>query len=206
MGWELQGTLVESCSCEMLCPCWFGVQELMKMDQGWCASPLLVRIDSGDCDGVDVGGLDVIVGTFFPGPTMFDGGGTARLYFDSSTSAAQRAALEPVLQGRRGGPMAVLGGFMSSWLDTVVTAIDVAEDGDTVTASVPAFGGVQSTQLRNEAGTQMTLSNVGFTDALEFEGSTAVLAPSASTWADPDLPESFQTVSGVVGKIHWSGD
>jgi hypothetical protein len=191
----------------MLCPCWYGVPELMKMDQGWCASPLLIRIESGNCDGVDVGGLNVIVGTFFPGPTLFDGAGTARLYFDPSTTEGQRAALQPVLQGQRGGPMSVVAGLTSTWLDAVITEIQVSENGDTVTASVPGYGGVKSSQLRNEAGIQMTMSNVGFTDALEFEGSTAVLAPSAGTsWSDPELPESFECKSGAVGKIHWSGD
>ena len=89
----------------------------------------------------------------------------------------------------------------------MVTDIEVSHDGDTITASVPAYGGVKSTQLRNETGSQMTMSNVGFTDALGFEGSTAVLAPSAGTsWSDPDLPESFECKSGAVGKIRWSWD
>ena len=207
MSWNINGTFVETCSCEMLCPCWYGVQDLMKMDQGWCASPLLVRIDSGTCDGVDVGGLDVIVGAFFRGPTLFDAGGTARLYFDPSSTEGQRSALEPILHGRRGGAMEVLGGLVANWLPTEVTDIEVVEEGKTITASVPAYGNVQSTQMLNEAGLEMTMSNVGFTDGLEFENSTAVLAPSAGTsWSDPAMPQSWECMSGAVGKIRWNGD
>jgi hypothetical protein len=44
MAWNLKGQLVESCSCNMFCPCWFGVQDLMIMDQGWCAGVLGFRI------------------------------------------------------------------------------------------------------------------------------------------------------------------
>ena len=40
MSWRIKGEFVESCSCNMLCPCWYGVKELMIMDQGWCATPL----------------------------------------------------------------------------------------------------------------------------------------------------------------------
>jgi hypothetical protein len=208
MSWELRGTFVESCSCEMLCPCWFGVQELMKMDQGYCASELLIRVDSGRCDDVEIGPATVVIGVYFPGPTLFDGGGTARLHFDASTPEDQRRALEPVLQGGRGGPMAVLASLIGSWLPSEVTSIELREEGDVLTATVAGRGQLRSSRLRNEGGHPMTMSNVGFTDALQFEGSTAVLAPSAGTsWSDPDLPvTSFECKSGAVGTIHWRGE
>jgi hypothetical protein len=34
MTWNLNGKMIESCSCNMLCPCWFGIKELMIMDNG----------------------------------------------------------------------------------------------------------------------------------------------------------------------------
>jgi hypothetical protein len=34
MAWKLSGELIETCSCNMLCPCWFGQADLMLMDQG----------------------------------------------------------------------------------------------------------------------------------------------------------------------------
>ncbi len=48
MAWTIKGEFVEACSCNMLCPCWYGVQDLMIMDQGWCASPWLVRVEEGE--------------------------------------------------------------------------------------------------------------------------------------------------------------
>ena len=33
MAWNLKGQMIQSCSCNMFCPCWFGVQELMIMDE-----------------------------------------------------------------------------------------------------------------------------------------------------------------------------
>ena len=94
MGWSVQGTFVETCSCNMMCPCWFAVQDLMDMDQGWCGTTILVRVESGDCDGVDLSGTDVAVVAHLPGPTLFDGDGTARIYLSDATSDEQRQHLE----------------------------------------------------------------------------------------------------------------
>ena len=65
MSWAIKGEFVEACSCNMLCPCWYGVQELMIMDQGWCASPWLIRIEKGESNGVDISGCNVALVSFF---------------------------------------------------------------------------------------------------------------------------------------------
>jgi hypothetical protein len=67
MTWNLSGKMVENCTCNMLCPCWFGVKELMIMDQGYCAAPILFRIQNGSIDGVDLKRRDVVLAVDFPG-------------------------------------------------------------------------------------------------------------------------------------------
>jgi hypothetical protein len=52
MAWTIKGEFVEACSCNMLCPCWYGVQDLMIMDQGWCASPWLIRVEEGELEDI----------------------------------------------------------------------------------------------------------------------------------------------------------
>ena len=206
MAWEIDGTLVESCSCEMACPCWYGIKDLMVMDQGWCASVMLIRIDSGSCDGVDLSGSDIVVTTHFPGPTLLDGGGAARIYLDPSRSDEQRAALASIFQGERDGPMASLAGMVETWLPAEVTPIEVTEQRNVIRVSVPAFGQLRSSKLANHAGKAMTMQNVGFAESLELDDATAILAPSKGTsWADPELPSSWECKSGAVGTIHWRG-
>ena len=134
MSWHLKAELIESCSCDMLCPCWFGTEELMIMDQGWCASPLLFRIQKGASDGVTLDGCVLVVAADYPGPTLFDGKGTGRLYIDEKSTPDQRQALETIFHGERGGPMAILAGLIDNWLPTQFTTIEVQEEGDTVTA------------------------------------------------------------------------
>ena len=47
--------------------------------------------------------------------------------------------------------------------------------------------------MLNEADLEMTMSNVGFMDGVEFETSSAVLTPSAGTsWSDPAMPQWWE--------------
>jgi len=204
MAWNLTAEFTETCSCNMLCPCWYGVQELMVMDQGWCASAWLLRVQQGSADGVDLSGRTVALALDFPGPTLYDGNGTARLYIDDAASADHCRELEAIFQGKKGGPMEILAGLVTKWLPTQVAKIDFQEKGGTLTATVDGFGQMKSQRLTNEAGQPTTMQNTGFTTALQFENRAAQLAPSSGThWSDPDMPRQFETKSGAVAKFTW---
>lgn len=204
MPMSLKGELIETCSCDALCPCWFGVQELMKMDRGWCDSVFLFLIESGDSNGVDLTGCSVVLGCDLPGPTLFDGDGTARLYIDESANAEQRHELEAVFRGQRGGPMEILGGLMSEWLPSDFCSIDIQDDGDQLTAKVGDVGEIHSGVLKNEAGDAMTVQNAGFAVAFQFEDARFRIAPSGTQWSDAVLPRSFETRSGGRGSWTWN--
>lgn len=201
MAWRLTGQLIETCSCNMFCPCWFTVQELMIMDQGWCASAFAFRIRKGTSDGVNLGGRTAIFAVDFPGPTLFDGNATARLYIDAEASPEQRRELEAILSGKKGGPMAALAPLISTWLPARTAQIDVASEGDAITVTVDDAGRVQSRLVRDAQGQGFTLRGGGFVTALGME--EVELAPSASRWTDPDLRQ-FETKSGARGNFTWN--
>lgn len=204
MGWKVKGELVESCSCNMLCPCWYGVKELMIMDRGWCATPWLIRIQDGESNDVDIGGINVVLAMFFPGPTLLDGDGTARLHIDDRADDDQRRELEAIFTGKSGGPMEVPASLLSKWLPTKFSKITIMESGDTLTANVGDHGVIVSKRLVNEQGDSMTMQNAGFIMALQFRNNAAELAPTdGSSWHDPDLPHSWEGRSGAVGRIAW---
>ena len=54
--YDLEGTLLEACSCGVLCPCWVGADP----DGGACDSFNAYRFDRGTIRGVDVSGLSFI--------------------------------------------------------------------------------------------------------------------------------------------------
>lgn len=191
MTWNLSGKLVESCTCNMLCPCWFGVKELMIMDKGYCASPLLFRIDKGNSDGVDLQGRDVVLLVDFPGPTLLDGNSTTRLYIDDGANEEQRKELEKIFQGKKGGPMQLVSQLTSKWLPTQISKIEINDDGNNLTATVGNFGKIKSEQLKNEAGRIITLSGAGFASAFQFENETFNLAPKWQCMVRPRFASSI---------------
>ncbi|WP_031072672.1 DUF1326 domain-containing protein [Streptomyces sp. NRRL S-118] len=203
MTWSLKGQLYESCSCNMFCPCWFGVQDLMIMDQGWCSGLLGFRVHEGSSDGLSLNDREIVLAVHWPGPTLFDADGTARLSLDDGVDDDQHAELESIFQGRKGGPMAVIDSLVSAWLPTQRARIEVTEDGDTVSLAVEGAGDVRSTLLRDPGGTSFTLRGGGFITGLGLE--EAELAPSGSRWADAEMPHGFETKSGARGHFAWAG-
>jgi hypothetical protein len=178
------------------------VPELMTMDQGWCDSAVAWRIQDGNADGVNLGGRTVVLGIDFPGPTMFDGGATARLYVDDEADEKQRLELESIYQGKKGGTMEALAPLISHWLPTQSASISVADEGDRIGVSVSNAGQIESNLLKDSEGHGFELRGGGFVAGFGMD--VAQMAPSASRWSDPDLPRSFETKSGARGNFTWS--
>ncbi len=201
MAWRLTGQMIESCSCNMFCPCWFTVQELMIMDKGWCATAIVLRTRDGNSDGVDLGGRTVVLAADFPGPTLFDGNATARLYFDSAASPDQRRELEAIMTGQKGGPFAALAPLMSRWLPARSAGISVTDGGDLISIAVDGAGRFDSRRMRDGQGLDFTLRGGGFVAALGMQ--EVALAPTAGSWTDEGLRE-FEVKSGARGDFVWN--
>jgi hypothetical protein len=78
----------------------------------------------------------------------------------------------------------------------------VQEENGTITATIGNVGQIRSERLKNEAGQQMTMQNVGVAMVFQLDNQTAELAPSEGTrWSDPDSPEQWKSKSGAVGRF-----
>jgi hypothetical protein len=183
MSWELNGTLVEACSCESACPCVLGPA---KPDQGWCSGALTFVIDSGNADGVDLSGRKVLF--LIDLPADFAGGdGTVRLHIDDGATAEQTGKLEDIFQGRAGGPGAVLGSLVSTWLPTKKTSISL-EGSDDLSLKVGDVGSVAFVPIKNSNGQPTAVMNAPVLGLIEI--SKAELARGdGSSFADPDMRE-----------------
>lgn len=107
MAWTLEGTYVENCSCDTICPCtWSGLTAHATHDR--CLAMLAFHIDRGDIEGVDVSGLTFALVVDAP-PVMVDGGWKVGVVLDSAATEDQAAALGRVVGGELGGPPAMLG-------------------------------------------------------------------------------------------------
>ena len=103
MPYQLEGRLLEVCTCNVLCPCWVGEDP----DGGTCDGTLAWHIDKGSVNGVDVTGHTIAILCHIPG-NILKGNWNVRIYVDDKASAAQKDALVSVWTGKVGGPIADL--------------------------------------------------------------------------------------------------
>ncbi len=99
MVWTMKLRLLESCSCAQVCPCVLGPA---KPDQEWCSGVFGMEVAEGDAEGVDLAGAKIVLHFELPGDFL-GGIDKAKLYFDPSVSDAQRAQLDSILHGEKGG-------------------------------------------------------------------------------------------------------
>jgi hypothetical protein len=101
--YQLEGRLLEVCTCGVLCPCWVGADP----DGGTCDGVIAWHIDRGTIQGVDVSGLTLAVSEHIPGNILM-GNWKAQVYVDEQATPAQQEALLSVFTGKLGGPIADL--------------------------------------------------------------------------------------------------
>jgi len=105
--YQLEGRLLEVCSCDVLCPCWVGADP----DGGTCDTAIGWHIDSGTIQGVDVSGLTIAISAHIPG-NILKGNWRVLVYVDDKATQAQQDALLSVFTGKLGGPIADLAALM----------------------------------------------------------------------------------------------
>ena len=152
--YDLQGTLLEACSCGVLCPCWIG----QDPDQGTCDSVTAYHFDAGTIRGVDVSGLAVVNVVQIPG-NILAGGWRVVQFVDDRASDEQLAAILDAYQGRLGGPLADLAGLVGEVLAVERAPIahetregkGVLQVSDVVSAEMEPFAGPdgRTTTLRD---------------------------------------------------------
>jgi hypothetical protein len=107
-GYELEGTLLEACSCGVLCPCWIGEDP----DHGTCESINAYRFDRGTIGGVDVSGLAMVNVCLIPGNVLTPGSWKVAMYIDERADDEQFEAIRQLFAGELGGPLADIAGLI----------------------------------------------------------------------------------------------
>jgi hypothetical protein len=126
MAWKLEGTYFENCSCEMPCPCTVSFDAGADYDR--CQVLLAFDVESGEVDGVDVGGLTAAIVADTP-KVMTEGDWRLGLIVDDGASDEQAEKLGAVFSGQMGGPMAALAPLIGEMLGSERMRIDYENDG-----------------------------------------------------------------------------
>ena len=103
MAYELEGRLLEVCTCKTLCPCWIGEDP----DGDDCGSVNSWHVDKGTINGVDVSGLTLATLNHIPG-NILKGNWRIFVFVDDKATQQQQEALVGAFTGKLGGPLADL--------------------------------------------------------------------------------------------------
>ena len=127
MPWHIEGTYFENCNCDMACPCTTSGLTA-PADQERCNVALAFHVETGEVNGVDVGGLTVCVVADTPA-LMSEGGWKVGVLLDAAASAEQAAALGAVFGGQLGGPMEGLAPLIGEMAGMESLTMAYADDG-----------------------------------------------------------------------------
>ena len=126
MSWNVKGSFVETCSCELMCPC------NLSMDHGatydFCRVTMVFDISEGQVAGIDVAGLKVAAIADTP-KVMTDGNWRIGVFVDEQATDEQADKLVAVFSGQLGGPMAALGPLVGEMLGVERAPFDVEHEG-----------------------------------------------------------------------------
>ena len=125
MAYDIEGRLLEVCTCNVLCPCWVGEDP----DGGTCDSTLAWRVDSGSIEGVDVAGLTIAASVHIPGNVLTPASWTAAIFVDERATPEQEQALLKVFTGQLGGAVADLAGLIGEVVSVQRAPIVFTVDG-----------------------------------------------------------------------------
>lgn len=118
-GYQLEGSLLEVCNCDTLCPCWIGDDP----DNGTCDSVIAYNLVSGKIRGVDVSGLTLVSVVQIPG-NILEGNWRQVVLVDDKASEEQMDAMLDCFGGKLGGPLADLASLVGERVAVERATID----------------------------------------------------------------------------------
>jgi hypothetical protein len=199
MAWSLSGSYVETCSCELMCPC------NMSMDHGatydFCRVTLAFNIREGEIEGTDVSGLKVVAIADTP-KVMTEGNWKLGVFIDEQATDEQADKLVQVFGGQLGGPMGALAPMVGEMRGVERARIEINDDGlrhsvrvgdaiDFEIQDIVPFGKENGEPVRfdgmfHPVGSDLTMAEAQRSQinafGIEYEGKTG-LSKSSFSWA-----------------------
>ena len=199
MAWNLEGTYIETCSCEVVCPCTASLA--LGADYDRCRATLVFNVTQGEVEGTDVSGLTVAAIADTP-KVMSEGNWRLGVFIDAAASDDQAEKLGAVFGGQLGGPMEALGPLISENLGVERAAIEIREEGlrhsvkigdsidfeieDVVPFGVESGEPARLSGIFHPAGSELTISKATRSSinafGIEYEGKSG-FSSSRFAWA-----------------------
>ena len=158
MAYDIQGKLLEVCTCNVLCPCWIGEDP----DGGTCDSALAWHIDGGTIEGVDVTGRTLALSVHIPGNVLTPKSWKAAVFVDDGATDEQQAQLLKLFTGQLGGAIADLAGLIGEVVAVERVPITFTVDGGRGRLSVGTTADAEITPYTGATGNPTILSETVF--------------------------------------------
>ena len=127
MAWHLEGTYIENCNCDVVCPCPASGFSA-PADYERCNVMLAWHIDSGVVDDTDVSDRSVVLVLDSP-RQMSEGNWRVGMFMDERASDEQAEKLGGIFSGQMGGPIANIVPLIGENLGMEVAPIEHVDDG-----------------------------------------------------------------------------
>lgn len=137
MSWNLRGRYVETCSCELMCPCNLSLDHGATYD--FCRASLAFDIREGSIEDTDIADCKIVIIIDTP-KVMTDGNWRVGVFVDDQASDTQFDQLARVFGGQLGGPMAGLVPLIGEMHGPERATIEIDHDG--LRHSVHVSGGI----------------------------------------------------------------
>ena len=177
MAYDIEGRLLEVCTCNVLCPCWVGEDP----DGGTCDSLLAWHVDSGSIEGVDVAGLTLAASVHIPGNVLVPASWRAAIFVDEHATPQQEQALLKVFTGQLGGAVADFAGLIGEVIAVERAAITFTVEGGKGRLLIGDVADADVVPFRGATGEQTVLSGTVFST---IPGSPVYAAKSSSYTRD----------------------
>jgi hypothetical protein len=179
MAYQLEGSLLEVCTCNILCPCWVGEDP----DGGKCDGLFAWHIDKGAVNGTDVSDRTFGFVAHIPG-NVLDGNWKIYAFVDDRSSEEQQQALLDVWTGKLGGPVADLAQLVGEILGVERVPVTFTVEGAKGTMKYGKYASAQLEPFKGATGESTALHDTIFTT---IPGSAAYVGKAEHYKVD--LPE-----------------
>jgi hypothetical protein len=150
----MAGSFIELCDCFTVCPCWVN----LPPTEGRCTGVFGWSVETGEIDGVDVGGRSVVSLSFHNGHRN-TGDQSVWVYVDERADDPQLNALKAAFTGELGGPLEELGSLLGRLEAVERAAIAMESVGNSLTLTVGRRIEADGTVLRGADGETTELAH-----------------------------------------------
>ena len=186
MTYEIEGRLLEVCTCNVLCPCWVGEDP----DNKTCDTVIAWGIEKGAIEGVDVAGLTMAVSAHIPKNILIPKSWKAVVFVDERATAEQEGAMIRLFTGQLGGAVADLAGLIGEVVAVERSPITFSVEGGKGRLVIGKLVEAEMAPFMGATGNPTTLAETVFST---IPGSP-VYASKASTFVKDGSPHGIPSV------------